>query len=82
MDLLFSKKMIFFHEIFQVGACPNFERFLNIRYFFYSYVQDIQSSVSSTFLRYLRLLNALEGTFFLEKDDFFMKYFKLVHAQI
>ena len=23
MALLFSKKMIFFHEIFQVGACPN-----------------------------------------------------------
>ena len=49
---------------------PQLERFLNIWYFFYSYVQDIQSSVSSTFLRYLRLLNALEGTLFWKKMIF------------
>ena len=40
----------------------------------------MKHSVSSTFLRYLRLSNALQGTFFLEKDDFFHKNFKLVHA--
>ena len=38
---------------------PQVERFLNIWKFIYSYVQDIESSVSSTFLRYLRLPNAL-----------------------
>ena len=59
---------------------PQVERLLNIWNFIYSYVQDIESSVSSTILRYLRLPNALKGTLFLEKDDFFMKYFKLVHA--
>ena len=38
---------------------PQVERFLNIWKIIYSYVQDIESSVSSTFLRYLRLPNAL-----------------------
>ena len=70
MALLFSKKMIFFYEIFQVGACPNLKDSSIYDIFFYSYVQDIQSSVSSTFLRYLRLLNALEGTLFWKKMIF------------
>ena len=38
---------------------PQIERILNIWKFIYSYVQDIESSVSSTILRYLRLPNAL-----------------------
>ena len=36
---------------------PQLERFLNKWKFFYSFVQDIESSVSSTFMRYLRLPN-------------------------
>ena len=60
---------------------PQLERFLNIRKFIYLYVQNIESSVSSTFLRYLRLPNAFKGTLFWKKMIFFMKYFKLVHAQ-
>ena len=60
---LFWKKMIF-HEIFQVGACPNLKDSLISENFFYSFVQDIESSVSSTFMRYLRLPTALKGTLF------------------
>ena len=61
------RKRWFFSWTISSWCMPQLERFLNIWYFFYSYVQDIQSSVSSTFLRYLRLLNALEGTLFWEK---------------
>ena len=46
------------------------ERFLNIWKLFYSFVQDIQSSVSSTFMRYLRLPTALQGTLFWKKMIF------------
>ena len=53
---------------------PQLERFLIYGTFFCSYVPNIKHSVSFTFLLYLRFTNALE------KDDFFMKYFKLVHA--
>ena len=49
---------------------PQLERFLNIRTFIYSYVQDIESSVPSTFLRYLRLPTALQGTLFWKKIFF------------
>ena len=38
--------------------------------FFYSFVQDIESSVSSTFMRYLRLPTALQGTLFWKKMIF------------
>ena len=41
----------------------------------------MKHSVSSSFFLYLRLSNALYGTFFWEKDDFCHKYFKLVHAR-
>ena len=58
---LFWKKMIF-HEIFQVGACPNLKDSFLYEFFFYSFVQDIESSVSSTIFLYLRLSNALYGT--------------------
>ena len=75
----FWKKMIF-HEIFQVVACPNLkDSSLNER-FFYSYVQGMQHLVSSIFFLYLRLPNALYGIFYLEKDDYCHKYFKLAHA--
>ena len=37
---------------------------------FFSYVQEIESSVSATFLRYLRLPNALQGTIFWKKMIF------------
>ena len=49
---------------------PQLERFLNIWNFFYSFVQDIESSVSSTFMRYLRLPTALQGTLFWKKMIF------------
>ena len=49
---------------------PQLERFLNIRKFIYLYVQNIESSVSSTFLRYLRLPNAFKGTLFRKKMIF------------
>ena len=64
------RKRWFFSWNISSWCMPQLERFLNIWYFFYSYVQDIQSSVSSTFLRYLRLLNALEGTLFWKKMIF------------
>ena len=76
---IFWKKVNFTWNI-SSWCMPQLERFLNIRTFIYLYVQNIESSVSSTFLRYLRLPNALQGTWFWKKDDFFMKYFKLVHA--
>ena len=69
------------------------ERFLNMWKFFYSFVQDIESSVSSTFMRYLRLPTALQGTLFWKKmifheifqvaacpnlkDSFLYKYFSI-----
>ena len=65
----FQKRWFFSWNI-SSWCMPQLERFLNIWNFFYSYVQDIQSSVSSTFLRYLRLLNALEGTLFWKKMIF------------
>ena len=49
---------------------PRLERFLNIWKVFYSYVQDIESSVSSTFLLYLRLPTALQGTLLWKKMIF------------
>ena len=58
---------------------PQLERFLNIWNIFYSFVQDIESSVSSSFMRYLRLPTALQGTLFWKKM-IFLKYFKLVHV--
>ena len=64
------RKRWFFSWNISSWCMPQLERFLNIWNFFYSYVQDIQSSVSSTFLRYLRLLNALEGTLFWKKMIF------------
>ena len=84
MALLFSKKMIFFHEIFQVGACPNLKD---------SSIYDIFSiHMYRTYrVRYLQLFCAICDFLMLwkvhyfgkrKKDDFFMKYFKLVHAQI
>ena len=75
----FGKKMIF-HEIFQVGACPNLKDSLlydkfsihmykawNIRYF-----QHFSSICDS--------LMPSKVHFFLEKDEFLMKYFKMVHV--
>ena len=64
------RKRWFFSWNISSWCMPQLERFLNIWIFFYSYVQDIQSSVSSTFLRYLQLLNALEGTLFWKKMIF------------
>ena len=58
---LFWKKMIF-HEIFQAGACSNLKDSFLYEIFFYSFVQDIESSVSSTIFLYLRLSYALYGT--------------------
>ena len=46
---------------------PQLERSLNIWKYIYSYVQDIESSVPSTFLRYLRLPKALQVTLFWKK---------------
>ena len=58
---------------------PQLERFLNIWKVFYSFIQDIESSVSSTFMRYLRPLLLCKVHYF-GKRWFFMKDFKLVHA--
>ena len=41
---------------------PQFERFLFMWQVFYSFVQDIESSVSSTSFLYLQLSYALYGT--------------------
>ena len=60
----FCRKRWIFYGIFQVGACPNLKDSL---IYIYSYVQDIESSVPSTFLRYLRLPKALQGTLFWKK---------------
>ena len=53
---------------------PQYMKFFNL------YVQDIKRLVASTFLRYLRLPTALQGTLFWKKMIFFIKYFKFVHA--
>ena len=58
---------------------PQLERFLNIWKFIYSYVQDIESSVSSTFCAICDSLKLCRVHYF-GKRWFFMKYFKLVHA--
>ena len=76
----FCKRWFFAWNI-SSWCMPQLERFLNIWKFFYSFVQDIQSSVSSTLMRYLRLPTALQGTLFWEKMIFHEIYFKLVHAQ-
>ena len=49
---------------------PQLERFLIIWKAFYSYVQGIKQSVSSTLLRYLRLPKALQGSSFCKKMIF------------
>ena len=64
------RKRWFFSWNISSWCMPQLERFLNIWIFFYSYVQGIQSSVSSAFLRNLWLLNALEGTLFWKKMIF------------
>ena len=51
--------MIFFHEKFKVGACPNLKDYMKG---FYSYVQDRKHSVSPTFFR-----NGFECTSFWKK---------------
>ena len=58
---------------------PQLERFLNIWKFIYSYVQDIQSSVSSTFCAICDSLKLCKVHYF-GKRWFFMKYLMLVHA--
>ena len=58
---------------------PQLERFLNIWKFIYSYVQDIESSVSSIFCAICDSLKLCKVHYF-GKRWFFMKYFKLVHA--
>ena len=74
----FRKKKIF-HEIFQIGACPNLkDSFLYDRFSIHMY-KARSISLSYTIFLYLRLSYALYGPFFW-KRWFFMKYFKLVHA--
>ena len=63
------RKRWFFMKYFKLVHAPIW-KIPQYMKFFYSYVQDIQSSESSTFLRYLRLLNALEGTLFWKKMIF------------
>ena len=47
----------------------------------YSYIPNVKHSVSKTFCAIWDSLDyALKQCIFLKKDDFFMKYFKLVHA--
>ena len=59
---IFWKKMIFFSWNISSWCMPQLERFLIIWKYFYPYEQDIESSLSSTFLGYLWLPNALQGT--------------------
>ena len=66
----FLEKDDFFSWNISSWCMPQLERFLNIWNFFYSFVQDIESSVSSTFMRYLRLPRALQGTLFWKKMIF------------
>ena len=56
------------------------ERFLITSRFSIHMYKARSISVSYTIFLYLRLSYALYGPFFSKKDDFFMKYFKLVHA--
>ena len=65
----FRKRWFFFMKYFKLVHAPTW-KIPQYMIFFHLLIQDIQSSVSSTFLRYLRLLNALEGTLFWKKMIF------------
>ena len=66
-----------FHEIFQVGACPNlkdssfYDRFSIRMYKAFGIFNNFPLSATPSYpIRYI----------FLEKDECYKKYFKLVHA--
>ena len=72
-------KRWFFHEIFQVGACPNLkDPFLYDRFSIHMY--------KAWNIRYFQQFSSVcdslmpSKVHFLEKDEFLMEYFKLVHA--
>ena len=75
---LFWIKMTF-HEIFQAGACPNLkDSFLYDKFSIHMYKARI--------IRYLQQFSSICNSLmpctvqFVEKDEFVMEYFKLVHA--
>ena len=75
-----GKKMIFFHEIFQVGACPNLkDSSLYDRFSIHMY-KAWSVRFISLFCAICYSLMPCTVHFFLEKYDLLMKYFKLVHA--
>ena len=66
--IFFGKRLIFM-KYFKLVHAPTWKIPTYMK-FFYSFVQDIESSVSSTFLCYLRLPTALQGTSFWKKTIF------------
>ena len=62
LDCTFFGKRWFFSWNISSWCMPQLERFLIIWKYFYPYEQDIERSLSSTFLGYLWLPNALQGT--------------------
>ena len=58
---IFLEKDDFFHELFQAGACPHLKD-SSVYELFSIYMYKTYCSVPSTFFRYLRLPNALQGT--------------------
>ena len=74
VHFFFWKKMIF-QEIFQVGACPNLkDSLLYDRFSIHMY--------KARSIRYLQRFSSICDSLkpCTEKDEFLMKYFKLVHA--
>ena len=75
----FFWKKINFHEIFQVGACPNLKDSYIYEIFLFICTRHREFGIFNFFV-----LSATPYCFaryiVLEKDDFFVKYFKLVHA--
>ena len=83
-SLMFCKvhyfgKRYFFHEIFQVGACPNLkDPFLYDRFSIHMY----KAWIIRYFQHFSSVCDSLmpSKVHLFEKDEFVMEYFKLVHA--
>ena len=58
------EKSYFFHDIFKVGACPNLKDSSFYQRFSIHMYKACSIRYLQRFLRYLRLLNAFQGTSF------------------
>ena len=68
-----------FHEIFQVGACPNLKDSFLYEIFLFICTRHRKFGIFNNFPLSATLL-CLVRYKFVEKDEFLMEYFKLVHA--